>query len=133
MQMRSLFAFATLTVLLSGNLIAPASAQQLGGPACKTPGTAILAGIPTARSALLPSSTREIVGYGRQALASSCLVEIVCIPSDSGDIAREVAGKQCVVVRDQLVRSGYEKTNIDTSRKNPGSGRTAGMVYLTLR
>ena len=126
----------TFFALLAAMTCAPAvasQAQEVGGAACATPGTVMLSGIPTKRSELVPSVGREISGYGRQAQVSNCLIELVCVATDSSDAARDIASKQCVVVRDQLVRSDFKKDNIDTSRKNPGNGRVAGMVYFTVK
>src|SRR5215217_3933793 len=121
--------FATLLAIpfLSSPVIT-VSAQEVGGAACATPGTVMLSNIPPSKDDLLPSVAREIGGYGRQADASNCLIDLLCVATDSGDAARDVAGKQCVVVRDRLVKAGFTKANIVTSRKNPSSGRVAGMV-----
>jgi hypothetical protein len=123
---------ATMGAVLLFSLTAPASAQQAGGT-CPTPGTAVLANVASTRDGLLPSLGREITGYGRQAQAGNCVIELVCVAVDSGDAARDVASKQCVVVRDRLVKAGFPKANIDTSRKNPGNGRMPGMVYFTVK
>jgi hypothetical protein len=125
--------FAVLIAVCVFGISAEARAQQIGGAACSTPGTAVLANVAPAKADLLPSLSREITGLGRQAVAGNCLVELVCVAQDRSDAARDIASKQCVVVRDLLVKSGFIKANIDTSRKNPGSGRVAGMVYFSTR
>lgn len=109
-----------------------ASVQAQDAPsACAAPGTVALTGVPAVGADLVPSQGRLIAGYGRAAKAGECKISLVCIATDGGDAAREVARQQCVVVRDRLVRSGFVKADIATSRQNPGNGMTAGTVYFS--
>lgn len=130
--MKFMLGVVTITILTlvsqSGSM-----AQQSQGGACATPGTAVLANVPATRAQILPSMGRQIAGYGRQAIVGNCLITLVCVGTDKSDQARDVARGQCVAVRDYLVRSGFPKANIDTSRKNPGNGRAPGMVYFSLQ
>jgi uncharacterized protein YggE len=129
---RVIFGVATLTVL-GGIVFGEAAVAQEAQSNCSISGTAALQGIPDTKEGLAPSVAREIAGYGRQAEASNCGISLVCVATDSGDTSREFARQQCVVVRDQLVRAGFAKANISTSRKNPGGSFAAGAVYLSVQ
>ncbi|WP_193335472.1 hypothetical protein [Devosia beringensis] len=98
---------------------------------CTTPGTASLAGIPADPKKIMPNQSRLISGYGRGAKRGTCKISLVCIYADGSDAAREVARQQCVSVRDSLVRGGFTKADISTSRQGPGNGMSANTVYLT--
>ncbi len=104
---------------------------QEAASACTTPGTVPLTGIGQSREDIVPSQGRLISGYGRAAKVGGCKISLVCVATDPSDPAREVARQQCVAVRDTLVRSGFVKADIETSRQNPGDGRTAGTVYFS--
>jgi hypothetical protein len=113
-----------------GGGVASAQAQETPST-CTTSGTVALTGIPPVGADLVPSQGRLIAGYGRSAKSGGCKISLVCIATDGSDPAREVARQQCVVVRDRLVRSGFTKADISTSRQNPGNGMTAGTVYFS--
>ena len=111
----------------------PVWAQQPGSSTCATPGAVVLANIPANKDDLIPSVSSQIAGYGRQAKVSNCTISLVCVAIDGSDAARDVATKQCVVVRDRLVKAGFAKDLIETARKSPGGGMAPGMVYFTVQ
>jgi hypothetical protein len=128
---KTIIAMAILAALGLGAGISGAHAQEAAST-CTTPGSVSLADIPTSRTEILPSQQRLIIGYGRAARAGGCKISLVCIATDSGDAAREVARSQCVAVRDTLTRGGFVKDNIITARENPGAGKTAGAVFFSV-
>ncbi|MBE7731961.1 hypothetical protein [Devosia faecipullorum] len=127
-------AISVLAIVASLFTLAGASAvlAQDGSTSCATPGSIVLQNIPPSRSQIVPSQQRDIAGYGRSAKMGGCKIELVCVATDSGDAAREIARLQCVAVRDTLTGSGFVKADIATSRQNPGNSRVAGAVYFTV-
>jgi hypothetical protein len=107
-------------------------AAQEAASSCATKGTAILKGIPDKPDLLVPSMRKNIAGYGRQAKQSGCKINLVCVAKDGSDATREYARQQCVVARDVMVRAGFVKANVNTSRRGPGDGFAAGNVHLTV-
>lgn len=128
------YALGVLTVvvpLVFGASFSSVQAQEASS--CATPGSIVLRDIPPVRADILPSLQREIAGYGRAARVGGCKIDLVCVATDSGEAAREVARQQCVAVRDTLVKSGFTKSDIATSRQNPGNGRPAGVVLFSVQ
>nr|MBF0685017.1 hypothetical protein [Pseudomonas sp.] len=121
--------FAVAGLALGGSIVG-LQAQEATS-ACTTPGTAPLAGVTDNARSLIPSQSRLIAGYGRGAKVGGCKISLVCVATDGSEAARELARKQCVAVRDSLVWGGFVKGDISTSRRNPGGGMAAGMVYLS--
>lgn len=127
------YAIGVLTMVASLFLVAGVSTVQAQeASSCATPGSITLRDIPPVRSEIVPSTQREIAGYGRAAKVGGCKIALVCVATDSGEAAREVARQQCVAVRDTLVNSGFTKADIATSRQNPGDGRPAGVVLFSV-
>jgi hypothetical protein len=124
--------FAAVSFLSLGFIGGTALSQEPVS-SCATSGTALLENIPRAKEQLLPSVARALNGYGRQAKVSNCTVALTCVGNDASEQSREVSRDRCVVVRDQLVRAGVEKSTIEISRENPDGNNKAGAVYLTLR
>jgi hypothetical protein len=128
------YALSVLTVvapLVFGANFSGAQAQEASS--CATPGSISLRDIPPVRADIVPSRQREIAGYGRAAKIGGCKIALVCVATDSGEAAREVARQQCVAVRDTLVNTGFTKADIATSRQNPGNGRPAGVVLFSVQ